>query len=634
MRRFYGAAVLLLFAGGTLFYLWHIPTDPPGFYLDESSICYNAHTISQNGRDEYGFAWPLFFRAFGEYKNPTLIYLVAALFKITGPSIAVARYCSASLGWLTGLLLGLLAWQMTKRSVIVIAVVGMVWLTPWLFECSRVVLEVASYPPSLALFVLAAWHASRKTGWTWREVGALTSTLALLTYSYSIGRLLGPLLAIGLALLITAGGWRGLLKVWLGYGAFLLPILVFHQRHPGALTERFKALTYLTNDQSVWTTLGEFIGRYVADINPWRWLISGGTDVRDHVQGTGSLLVSTVLLGLTGLFLVGRQHWREPWWRLVLYGLFVSVIPAALTVNEFAQLRLIAFPMFFVVLTIPAMEWLFPGPTGKSDRPLLKRLVFAGAMTAVIIQGGYFQWLYHRSTPDLWYVFESRFPRKVLVPALATGSRQLHLLDGPGKSGYIQALWHGVLARVEPERFVRLDPGAPVPPGAVVISTEDECDHCTLIARSLNFIVYAVPPSRASASGPKEPLAEFRAAILSRNVSSSLRPDEKFTVGLLVRNISRVEWPAVGESEGRHAVKISVRWRDESGKELNELNRAKSLPYDVEPGDTVGLSIELTTPTGLGEYSLEFDLMQEGIGWFADHGSEPSRSKVRVTRSR
>src|SRR4030095_10266595 len=43
---------------------------PRGFYVDESSIAYNAHLIASTGRDEHGAAWPLYFKAFGEYKNP------------------------------------------------------------------------------------------------------------------------------------------------------------------------------------------------------------------------------------------------------------------------------------------------------------------------------------------------------------------------------------------------------------------------------------------------------------------------------------------------------------------------------------------------------------------------------------
>src|SRR5215216_1775134 len=94
-------------------YAVDVPGNPPGFYIDESSIAYNALTIAQSGKDEHGEAWPLYFRAFGDYKNPTYVYLLAAVFKVTGPSIAVARLLSAVLGALATVLLGLLAWRLT-----------------------------------------------------------------------------------------------------------------------------------------------------------------------------------------------------------------------------------------------------------------------------------------------------------------------------------------------------------------------------------------------------------------------------------------------------------------------------------------------------------------------------------------
>src|SRR5215831_5050672 len=89
------AAVLL---AGVVVYARHLTTNPAGFFIDESSAAYNAYTISRNGRDEYGTGWPLYFRAFGEYKNPIYIYLLALIFRLTGPSILVARAFSAMLG--------------------------------------------------------------------------------------------------------------------------------------------------------------------------------------------------------------------------------------------------------------------------------------------------------------------------------------------------------------------------------------------------------------------------------------------------------------------------------------------------------------------------------------------------------
>ena len=90
-RRFDLRLALALVAVVATVYLIGVPRTPPGFCLDESSIAFNAQLISTTGHDEYDEAWPLFFKAFGEYKNPVYIYLPAGLFKFTGPSIAVAR---------------------------------------------------------------------------------------------------------------------------------------------------------------------------------------------------------------------------------------------------------------------------------------------------------------------------------------------------------------------------------------------------------------------------------------------------------------------------------------------------------------------------------------------------------------
>src|SRR5712691_7014884 len=113
--------VILLVCGATL-YTYRVTRNPAGFFVDESSIAYNAYTISQSGQDEFGNSWPLYFRAFGDYKNPVYIYLLAALFKLTGPSILVARLLGAFAGVAAAVLLGLLAGRISRRRDVSIIV--------------------------------------------------------------------------------------------------------------------------------------------------------------------------------------------------------------------------------------------------------------------------------------------------------------------------------------------------------------------------------------------------------------------------------------------------------------------------------------------------------------------------------
>ncbi|MEK6527696.1 MAG: hypothetical protein AABZ36_02285, partial [Nitrospirota bacterium] len=78
--------VIFLFAVISLFHLWRISEIPKGFYVDELSIGYNALLIAETGHDEHNQFLPVFFEAFGEYKNPLYIYTVALIYKLFGVS--------------------------------------------------------------------------------------------------------------------------------------------------------------------------------------------------------------------------------------------------------------------------------------------------------------------------------------------------------------------------------------------------------------------------------------------------------------------------------------------------------------------------------------------------------------------
>lgn len=622
-RRLVQGVVLVFLAITAAIYLFRVPDDPPGFSSDESSICYNAFKISQAGVDEHGNRWPLFFRAFGEYKSPTIVYLLAVLFRAAGPSIAVARLTTASFGILSGILLGLLGWQMTRRFIVAGAVAITGLLTPWLFESSRLVFEVALYPALVCFFLLVLWRAGKRARWSWRDVLALTVTLSLLTYSYSIGRLLAPLLALGLALFITRERWPGVVGTWLLYGLSLVPLVAFHQTHPDALTGRFRALTYLKPDDPIAHSVAEFTRHYLANINPWRWLVTGEGDIRDHLQGSASLLAGSVVLAAIGLAIVLRRHRRESWWRFIIYALVVAPIPASLTGNPFPQLRLIAFPVFFLVLTIPAVSWL----AGSSEeRSKIRPLLFAGLLVAVASQGLVYQWRYHRNAPKLWYVFDGRFARKVLGPALAAGRASIALVDEPGKVGYIHALWYGLLAQVDPKRFIRVPWGGQPPPRSVIISTEDDCRDCRLVARALNYLVYIKPPYPDDEATPQSRLSSFKATVLCENPPATLKTGRKTVLNFLIKNTSANEWPCLGDTG---SVVLESRWINAGGTAGAE----RQLPYDVEPGDTVGLSLDVIPPVEPGDYWLEVDLVQKPTTWFSERGSSGWRHRVTVTGS-
>lgn len=473
-----------------LLYLAGVPGNPPGFHIDESSISYNAYTIAQSGRDEHGTPWPLFFRAFGDYKNPVYIYLLAGLFKLVGPSIWAGRLLSAFSGMCAALLLGLLAQRLARRRDVALLTTLSALLTPWLFETSRVVMEVALYPLALALFLLCLHRVSARVKWSYLEIGSLAITLALLTYTYSIGRLLGPLLAFGLLLFATRERWASLLQTWCAYLLTLVPLFLFNRHNPGALTGRFKLVTYITPQSSDGEIAVNFIRHFVGNLNVWRLLVSGdpNPDQVVHLSGAPHMLAATLVFAIVGGTLVLRDQRRSAWWRFIFYGLFVSVVPASLTGDYLHMLRLVALPVFLLVLSVPAFAWFV-------ERARLRRgwrMAFVFLIALTLLQGAFFQWQFRRnaSAPRRLHQFDAEYPRKIFAQAIAAPSRPIYLADAPAIPGYIQAYWYGTLRGVDRSRFVRLSPAEPPPPGAVVISTEENWRRYDIIAISEPYRLY------------------------------------------------------------------------------------------------------------------------------------------------
>ena len=624
-RHLWVIALLAVLVAAATLYFARVPDHPPGFYIDESSICYNAYTISQTGRDEYGNEWPLFFRAFSDYKNPVYIYLLAGLFRFTGPSIFVARLFSAVLGIAAAVLLGVLALRITNRRVVAFLVVLTVLLTPWLFELSRVVLEVSLYPLVLALFLLCVHRVSQKPRLSWIEVLLLAVTLALITYTYSIGRLLGPLLALGLIFFGTRGRRPGLLLSWGLYALTLVPMFIFQRRHPTALSGRFSIITYITRQNTPGNIAWEFVKHYFGNFNPWRLLVRGDPNALQitHLYGAELLLAVTGLLSVAGLLLVFRYHPRDLWWRFVVYGVAASVVPASLT-NEYVHtLRLVPLAVFLIVLTIPALEWL----TRKRHPIILSLLVLL-----ILAQGAAFQWRFHTSahSQKRLDLFDNGYPDKILSVAIASSNKPIYLADALSIPGYIQAYWYATLRGVPTSEFVRLAPDAFAPVGALVISTEKRCQRCQIIATSDFYKLYVVT-GRAPERKPL-PDSGFRARLSVVAAPSVVKAGEQFSLQVRFKNEGNTVWLAQERTGEPLQVGLGNHWLDSEARVIIHDDGRSPVLDDIRPGQEVEMPLTVNAPQSPGDFVLEVDMVQEGVSWFGLRGSPTVRLPVKVEK--
>jgi 4-amino-4-deoxy-L-arabinose transferase-like glycosyltransferase len=80
---------------------FYLVTVHPPLDVDEYSVAYNAYSIATTGKDEWGASFPLFFRAFGDYKLAFDIYTVAAGFVVFGVHDLLIRLPSVIWGTLS-----------------------------------------------------------------------------------------------------------------------------------------------------------------------------------------------------------------------------------------------------------------------------------------------------------------------------------------------------------------------------------------------------------------------------------------------------------------------------------------------------------------------------------------------------
>jgi len=517
---------VLLYATGIVLLFWlytfGVSRNPPGFYLDESATAYNAYLVSRTGAGEVGPRFPVLFQEYAAnnptYINPVTIYLLAIVFRFVHPSILVARTFAAFWMFATCLLLGVLANRVSGQRTIAIIVAGTALLTPWLFEISRLVWDAHFSAFTIVVFLLAAWRIQSKDTWKWQDISIVAASLAIVTYGYFSGRVLAPLFALGLLLLATTKHrFVGVIKIWLAYVVTMIPLILFDRTHSGVLTKRLWEVTYIRPDvqwKDVPFQVTEFVRCYLQDQSLMPLLLAGDPHWHHHVEGSGGVfLVATFILAVAGLFLVLTRRWSQPWWRFVLYGLAVSIVPGAITDWPFHELRLMGYAVFLLVLTIPALEWLLARDKQKQtaygtierdcsvapdchatlvthglSRPV--RLGLLGLLLlSTVAQAVDFQTVFWREGPKREFAFDVLY-KPAYDAAVARPERPIYLENGMWGPAYMNAFWYATVEGRSTSEFVRLSDGMKPPSGAIVLSSNSDCQNCEVIKKSGAYLLY------------------------------------------------------------------------------------------------------------------------------------------------
>ena len=368
---------------------------PVGLYSDESSIGINAAAIAKNGTDEHGNSFPIYFKAFGEYKNPIYIYMCGLLFKVFGVSTEALRATSCIffvLGFIPCLMLVRNLFP-NNRSVLFFTALNFGFL-PVLFVLSRISFEVISQFSFTAWILYVTWqiieHSNndKKRQLTALALGLL---IGLSVYSYSTARLLSALYCVSLAIIFCNRRDFWLLPtIALGCLIALIPYGYFAFENSAGLTTRFKELSFIDDDISALAKLSHFASNYIQYFSLEFLLLKGDENLRHAIGYAGEIFFTTLLLAIIGIYSFFKTQDRQNiFLRLLLINLAFAPVAAALTNGSAHALRGMLGPVYLAYLACFGFHFLLQS-TSKFSLRMSKGLLCILSIEAACFLFAYF----------------------------------------------------------------------------------------------------------------------------------------------------------------------------------------------------------------------------------------------------
>src|SRR3989344_2274276 len=301
---------------------------PPALNWDEVSIGYNAYSILKTGKDEWNQAFPIHFKAYGEYKLPVQIYASIPGIYFFGLNELGVRITPVVYGTLTVLIMFFLGKALFASPLAGLVSAFLLTVSPWHIQLTR-----ASFESSLATFfvTLGIWFLVKGFKDQKRFVISMIP-FALSVFTYNSARIFTPLFLMVILILY----WKQLFKFKkfiivsiTVFAILLIPLTPYFLS--GERSARYK-LVSITDDPGLIPRINEnrgnsklpqplprlvhnkisytsfyFAEHYLAHFTPQFLFISGAPHKQHHVQNMWELYWFQAPFLLFGLYALFRQ---------------------------------------------------------------------------------------------------------------------------------------------------------------------------------------------------------------------------------------------------------------------------------------------------------------------------------------
>lgn len=355
---------------------------PAGLNRDEAALGYNAFSLLQSGKDEWGISWPIVFRSFGDYKLAGYIYALIPFITVFGNTAFAVRLPSLFAGIVLIPLIYLFTQALVKRKDVALVSAGIQAISPWALHYSKIGFEanvalmlfVASLYAFIEMNVMniqiktwiaswGVWHTLDKKNSVliYQIFGLVCIFLSLLTYN-------APLVLVPSIFLILLGMKKYALAIGVGIVSICAFLLVFpatkgktgitvftdigvveqqhlaYQEAQGSLIKRVFASPVFFYPRVVAI-------QYIKSFNPAFLVFRGGSNPWHQAPKSGHVTLGIFSLFMLGIFSAGFLFKKQS---ILLYVfLLIGPLASSITVDAPQATRMLFF--FFMISIFAAV---------------------------------------------------------------------------------------------------------------------------------------------------------------------------------------------------------------------------------------------------------------------------------------
>ena len=205
MKKTVGLLLISILFLAFILRFWNLGKVPISPDWDEVALGYNAYSLIQTGRDEYGKFLPVILRSFDDYKPALYTYLTIPPVYLFGLNVFAVRLPSAIFGVLAVLATFYLVRELFKRDNLALGTALFLAISPWHLQFSRVGFE-ANIGDALNIFAALFFIKGLKKPW-FLTLSSLCAAFAL--HAYQSEKVFTPLFI----LLLVVIYFKDLIKV-------------------------------------------------------------------------------------------------------------------------------------------------------------------------------------------------------------------------------------------------------------------------------------------------------------------------------------------------------------------------------------------------------------------------------------